>query len=69
MISNDAIHVQAERGKNCNVGNINTPEANDYLWRCTMFSDVLNLLLLHISDDSWDKEHTDDTDGMDESLM
>lgn len=37
--------------------------------RCMMFSDVINLLLLRISDHIQDKEHADAVDGMDGPLM
>jgi hypothetical protein len=30
-----------------------------------MFGNVLNLLLLHIIDHNWDKEHVDVVDGID----
>jgi len=39
-----------------------------YVW-CMMFSDVLNLLLLRISDHNRDKEHADVADRMDGPLM
>jgi hypothetical protein len=37
--------------------------------RCMMFNDVLNLLLLCISDHNQDKEHIDTTYGMDGHLV
>jgi hypothetical protein len=66
MIPNDIIHVEAEGGKDSNVKNINTLETNDYM--CAM-RDVLNLLLLHISDHNQDKEHTNTTNGMDGPMV
>jgi len=39
-----------------------------YVW-CMMSSDVLNLFLLHISNDTQDKEHVDTTNGMDGPLL
>lgn len=39
-----------------------------YVW-CMMFSDVLNLFLLHTSNHTHDKEHVDTTDGMDGPLV
>ncbi len=37
--------------------------------RCMMFGDMLNLLLLHVNDHNWDKEHVNNTDGMDGPLV
>ncbi len=37
--------------------------------RCMMFGDMLNLLLLRISDHNQDKEHVDVVDGMDGPLV
>jgi len=37
--------------------------------RCLMYGDVLNLLLLHISNHNRNKEHTDIVDGMDRPLV
>jgi hypothetical protein len=39
-----------------------------YVW-CVMSSDILNLLLLRVSDHNWDKEHTNTIDGMDGPLV
>jgi hypothetical protein len=37
--------------------------------RCMMHGDMLNLLLLHVSDHNQNKEHVDVTYGMDRPLM
>jgi hypothetical protein len=54
---------------NQDVESINTLKANNYLWRCMMYGDMLNLFLLCISDHSQDKEHKDIADGMDEYFV
>jgi hypothetical protein len=37
--------------------------------QCMMFGDMLNLLLLHVSDHNQDKEHVDVTYGMDRRIV
>jgi len=37
--------------------------------QCMMSGDMFNMLLLHISDHKWDKEHMDIVDGMDGPLV
>ncbi len=37
--------------------------------RCMMFGDMLNMLLLHVNDHNQDKEHANNTNGMDGPLV
>jgi hypothetical protein len=66
MISNDAIHVQAEEGgKDNNAKGIALQKLMTTYVLCMMSSDMLNLVLLHINNHNQDKEHANVTYGMD----
>jgi hypothetical protein len=70
MISNDAIHIQAEGGgEHGNVESIGFWKLMTTYVGCMMSSDMLNMFLLHINGHNQNKEHTNVANGMDGPLV